>query len=75
MKYSVEVTVTFTDYVEVEAESSEEAEALAEERVTESIGGVSHSYAYANELDDDGKTIPRSWLDLPLPAANQGESK
>lgn len=75
MKYSVEVTVTFTDYVEVEAESHEEAEALAEERVTESIGGVSHSYAYANELDDDGARTPRSWLDLPLPAANQGESK
>jgi hypothetical protein len=67
-KYSVEVTVTFTDYIEVEAESHEEAEALAEERVTESVGGVSHSYAYANELDD-GEKIPRSWLDLPLPAA------
>lgn len=68
-KYSVEVTVTFTDYIEVEAESHEEAEALAEERVTEQVGFVSHSYAYANELDDDGEKTPRSWLDLPLPAA------
>jgi hypothetical protein len=59
-KYSVEVTVTvivdewdglhdhFTDCVEVEAESLEEAKALAKERVTEEISGVVHSYAHAN---------------------------
>jgi hypothetical protein len=59
-KYSVAVTVTvivdewdglydhFTDYVEVEAGSLEEAKALAEERVTEGMSGVCNSYAHAN---------------------------
>ena len=56
-KYSVEVTVTvfvsrwdgltdwFADCVEVEAESLEEAKALAEERVTDGISDVYNSYA------------------------------
>ena len=71
-KYSVEVTVTvfvdrwdglsdfFIENVEVEAESLEEAEALAEERVTEGISDVHNSYAYAYELNEDGQRTPRA---------------
>jgi len=68
-KYSVEVTKTLMDVIEVEANSIQEAEELAYEMFNADRAMYCDSSTYANELDDDGEKIPHSWLDLPLPAA------
>ncbi len=76
MKYRVEVTQTLMDVIEVEAGSIEEAEEIACEMFDANRAMHCDSSTYARELDADGQTIPRSWLDLPLPESKpQGESK
>ena len=69
--YRVEIEVTYTQHIDVEADSMKEAEATALDQFD-----VDAAYQSGSHVLWVTDTESPSWLDQPLPAApTQGESK
>lgn len=71
-KYTIEVSETYTETIEVEANSIEEAKELAYDLFD--IERAWPSDGRAEYIREEGVT---SWLDIPLPLGNivEGETK